>query len=364
MSNISATSKMENYHERQQDRPLKSDRDEFTARVSYELRTPLTSIRGALGLLLSGKLGSLPEQSQRLLEIAVNNTDRLVRLTAAIESDPELQPSNLTAAALARFQMEKDLRLALAHQEFELYYQPIVSLDTDKITGFEALLRWHHPQRGMVSPTEFISVAEETGLIVPLGVSVLREACRQLHVWQEQFPCNPPLTMSVNLSSLQLSDPDLVTQVEEILLETEVAPGSLRLEITESALMENQITAVDTLNQLKNLGIKLYIDDFGTGFSSLSRLHELPVDIIKIDRSFVRQKKWNIIWAIMILAYSLGLEVIAEGVETTEELTHIKQLGCQQAQGYFYSRPVNNESAVALIAAQCNKCQQLSTVEC
>lgn len=360
MTNMSATSKMQDNHSYQPEISVPCEPHDFNALVSYELRTPLTSIRGALGLLLSGKLGTLPEQGQRLLEIAVNNTDRLVRLTAAIESDPELQPSQLTAAAMLRFQMEKDLRLALAHEEFKLCYQPIVCLDTEKIVGFEALVRWQHPQRGLVSPIEFIPVAEETGLIQALGLWVLRQACQQLHSWQQQFSSHPPLTMSVNLSSLQLCQPDLVMQVEQILQATKVAPGSLRLEITESALMENQATAIGTLNQLKALGIQLYIDDFGTGYSSLSRLHELPIDVMKIDRSFVHQKKWSIISAIMILASSLGLEVIAEGVETIEEQIQLEKLGCRYLQGYFYSQPVDSEAATKLLTPGVNKYPRLS----
>lgn len=324
--------------------------DELAALVSYELRTPLTSIRGALGLLLSGQLGPLPKQTKRLLEIAVNNTDRLVRLTAALEKEQELHPRILNAAAMARFQIEKDLRLALARQEFQLYYQPIVHLETSEITGFEALARWQHPQRGMISPIEFIPIAEETGLIQPLGTWVLREACHQLYSWQKEFPSHVPLTMSVNISSQQLSQPNLVEQVQQILQESPVATGSLRLEITESMIMENQVTANNVLHQLKNLGIVLYIDDFGTGYSSLSRLHELPIDVMKIDRSFIKQKKWDIIWAMMILAYSLGLEVIAEGLETEEEIRSMKNLGCNLGQGYFYSQPIDAQSAGALIA--------------
>ena len=352
MKNISATNQIGNYENIEPHVLPPSNPDELAALVSYELRTPLTSIRGALGLLLSGQLGPLPKQSKRLLEIAVNNTDRLVRLTAALESEREFQPSILNAAAMARFQMEKDLRLALARQEFLLYYQPIVCLETGRINGFEALVRWEHPQRGMISPAEFIPLAEETGLIKPLGAWVLQEAVAQLKSWQQEFPINPPLTISVNLSSLQLSQPDLVEQVKQILQENPVIFRTLRLEITESTIMENQETAAATLRELKDLGIELYIDDFGTGYSSLSRLHELPIDVMKIDRSFVSQKKWDIIWAIMILASSLGLEVIAEGIETEAEIASLKNLGCNLGQGYFYSRPVDNLAATVLIAAQ------------
>ncbi|MBD2181677.1 EAL domain-containing protein [Aerosakkonema funiforme] len=326
-----------------------SDADQCATLVSYELRTPLTSIRGALSLLLSGKLGTLTKQSQRLLEIAIKNTDRLMRLTRAIENDEELSLSILTATNLALYRLENDLRLAIEHKELELYYQPIVCLETNRITGFEALTRWRHPQRGFISPTEFIPIAEKTRLINPLGTWAIESACRQLKSWQQQFPNCQPLTMSVNVSSIQLSQLDLVEQVQRILHETGVASSSLRLEITESTIMENPTRAIATLKQLKSLGLKLYLDDFGTGYSSLSCLHELPIDVLKIDRSFVTQKKWDLIWTIMMLAYSQKLEAIAEGVETAEQLAQLKLLGCQKAQGYFFSQPVNVEAAEALL---------------
>lgn len=354
LSDMTDISIADNISTQEHDQPevlTASELDELTSLFSHELRTPLTSIRGALGLLLSGRLGTLPQQSQRLLEIAANNTDRLVRLTTVIESDLERPLNLLTATAIARFQLEKDLQLALKHQEFQLYYQPIVALETDQITGFEVLVRWQHPQRGLISPAEFIPLAEETGLIQPLGVWVLREACYQLKSWQQQFPRNSPLTMSVNFSSKQLSQPNIVEKVEQILQETGVVSGSLRLEITESAIMENPVEASATLHQLKSLGIQLYMDDFGTGYSSLSRLHDLPIDVLKIDRVFVSQNKWNIIWTIMILALSLGLEVIVEGVETAEELAQLRMLGCKHVQGYFFSKPVNKETAEALICS-------------
>ena len=352
MANTSTINKMGHRENHQSDVSVGSDADEFAALVSHELRTPLTSIRGALSLLLTGKLGTISDRGKKLLELAVKNTDRLVRLTAAIESDREIQVNIITAAAMARFQLEKELQLALERQQFQLHYQPIVSLETSKISGFEALVRWQHPCRGLVSPAEFIPLAERTGLIEPLGTWVLDKACRQLYSWQQEFSCNPSLTMSVNLSSLQLSQPNLVDRVQEILERTNLATSSLRLEITESAIMENQTNAILTLHQLKTLGIQLYMDDFGTGYSSLSRLHDLPIDLMKIDRSFVSQKKWDIIRAIMILASSLGLEVIAEGVETAEEVAELKKLGCKQGQGYFYSKPVDSQAAAALIALQ------------
>lgn len=331
--------------------------DESVSFLSHELRTPLTSIRAVLGLLLSGKLDSLSQKSQRLLEIAINNTDRLVRLTKAIENEIACPTNLLSSAAMERLRLETDLGLALERQEFELFYQPIVSVGTNRINGFEALIRWRHPTRGLVSPAEFIPVAEEIGLINQVGIWVLRQACYQLCSWQQTFQFHPPLTISVNLSSLQLSQSDLVEHVQRILQETGVAPDSLRLEITESALIENLEIAIACLRQLKALGIQLYIDDFGTGYSSLSRLQDLPVDLLKIDRSFVNQQKWDLIWVIMMLAANAGLGAIAEGVETAEELEHLQQMGCQQVQGYFFSKPVDSRAAGKLIAAGLDRCQ-------
>jgi len=331
-----------------------SEQDEITSLVSHELRTPLTSIRASLGLLLSGKLGTLPQQGMRLLEIAINNTDRLLRLTTEIEkveNETASCMSVLSAAGMERLRLEADLEDALSRQEFQLFYQPIVSLETNRITGFEALLRWQHPVRGFVSPAEFIPLAEETGLINELGIWVMRQACQQLQSWQQQFPCPDPLMISVNLSSRQLSQPDLVKQIKQILQETNLISSSIRLEITETALIENTVTALASLREIKKLGIKLYMDDFGTGYSSLSRLQDLPIDVLKIDRCFVNQKKWDMIRVIMLLASSLGLQVIAEGVETAEEVAHLQQAGCNQMQGYFFSKPVNAIAAGSLITA-------------
>ncbi|MGK7902070.1 MAG: EAL domain-containing protein [Hormoscilla sp.] len=331
-----------------------SEQDEITSLVSHELRTPLTSIRGALGLLLSGKLGSLSPQGMRMLEIAVNNTDRLLRLTKAIEkvsNETANCMSVVSAAAMDRLRLEADLSEAISRQEFQLFYQPIVSLETNRITGFEALLRWQHPVRGFVSPAEFIPLAEKMGLINQLGLWVMRQACHQLNSWQQQFPSQEPLTVSVNLSSKQLSQPDLVKQIKQILEETNLSSSSLRLEITESTLILNPVAALASLRELKNFGIQLYMDDFGTGYSSLSRLQDLPIDVLKIDRCFVSQKKWDMIRVIMLLASSLGLQVIAEGVETVEEVAHLQQAGCQLMQGDFFSQPVNAIAAKALMAA-------------
>ncbi len=318
---------------------------ELNQLISHELRTPLTSIQGALRLLQVGYLSSFSQKSQRLLDIALNNTNRLIRLTQAIENQPVPSASVISSAAMARFRLETELQKALKREEFVLFYQPIVETQTCEIIGFEALIRWQHPTRGLVSPVEFIPLAEDIGLIHPIGLWVLREACRQLQTWQQQMPHYPPLSVSVNLSTLQLSQPNLVEQVDQILQQTQLPASSLRLEITESAFLENSSSAIATLERLKSLGVQLYIDDFGTGYSCLGRLQDWPIDVLKIDQTFIRTQKWNMIQAIMLLAKSLNVDVIVEGVETSEDLAQLQQLGCQYAQGYFFSHPVDATAA-------------------
>lgn len=324
---------------------------DFTAVVSHELRTPLTSIYGVLGLLRSGHLGSLSEEGQRLLEIALHNTNRLIRLADAIAHQPAISMTILSAAELAQLQLENDFHAAFDRQELQLYYQPIVAVETGQITGFEALARWFHPVKGWISPSMFIPLAEKTGLIHSLGLWSLEEACRQLRVWQQRFPRQLPLTMSVNLSTLQLLQSDLVKQVRQLLQKYQIAPHSLKLEITESSLIQDYDRAIAILTELRMLGIEFYIDDFGTGYSSLGRLKDLPVSVLKIDRSFVSGKKWDICESILLLATKLGLGVVAEGVETREDMSALKALGCQQMQGYFFSKPVEHQNATALISA-------------
>jgi EAL domain-containing protein (putative c-di-GMP-specific phosphodiesterase class I) len=250
--------------------------------------------------------------------------------------------------------LETDLRRAVERNEFRLYYQPIVSFQTGKMYGFEALIRWHHPEKNLVSPMEFIPVAEETGLIIPIGRWVLREACRQMKQWHAMYPELSPLTVSVNLSGKQLSQPDLIQDIKTILQETDLDPSFLELEITESVIMENAEYAADMLSQLRDLRVQINVDDFGTGYSSLSYLHRFPVNNLKIDQSFVSrigidEENSEIISTILTLARNLGMDVIAEGVETKEQLYHLQALGCEQGQGYYFSVPVDHENASALI---------------
>lgn len=264
--------------------------------------------------------------------------------------------------ALNLLQMETDLRLAQERKELFINYQPIVALDDFRLCGFEALVRWQHPTRGLVSPLDFIPVAEEGGQILQIGQWVLREACHQIKCWQEKFPADKPLYMTVNLSAKQFAQPDLIDQVREILQEAKLDPSFLKLEITESVVMDDYESAAGMLFQLRALGVKLSIDDFGTGYSSLTYLHQFPIDTLKIDRSFVtRLNKENveIVRTILLLAENLGMDAVAEGVETQEQMTLLRNLSCQSGQGYFFSKPVSIEGAEEIISETYSPCAAL-----
>ncbi len=266
------------------------------------------------------------------------------------------------AFAVNLLQLETDLRKALERREFYMLYQPIVALDDFRLCGFEALVRWQHPERGLISPMDFIPVAEDTGQIVAIGEWALFEACRQMRRWQKQFPTDSPLFISVNLSSKQFMQPNLTEQVRSIIEKTKLNPRSLKLEITESAVMENIDTTTEMLRQLRELGVQLAIDDFGTGYSSLSYLHRFPIDTLKIDRSFVTRMVDNsenieIVRTIVMLAQVLGMDVVAEGVETKEQLALLRKLGCENGQGYYFSRPTSTTEAEKIIADTCARPQ-------
>lgn len=250
-------------------------------------------------------------------------------------------------------EIETALRHAYERGEFLVAYQPIVALDDFRVCGFEALVRWQHPERGLMSPLDFIPIAEECGQILQIGKWVLEEACRQLKHWQEQFPTEKSLYVTVNLSARQFAQPNLIDQVKDILAETGLDPECLKLEITESVLMEDFDSAAALLFQLRGLGVRLSIDDFGTGYSSLTYLHRFPIDTLKIDRSFViRMDKDNteIVKTILSLAENLGMDVVAEGVETQEQMALLRNLNCQNGQGYFFAKPMNVDEAYKVIA--------------
>lgn len=261
---------------------------------------------------------------------------------------------------MERLQLESGLQKALKHQEFVVYYQPIIALATRELKGFEALIRWQHPERGLISPAEFIGVAEESGLIVSIGEWVLREACRQLKTWQVEWKTTA-LTMSVNLASKQLKEPNFIPQLDAILTETQLEGKFLKLEITEAILMENTEAVKTKLLQIRERSIQLSIDDFGTGYSSLSYLHRFPINTLKIDRSFIHQMKpesgeVGLVQAIVTLAHTLQMDVIAEGVETIEQCDQLTQLNCEFAQGYFFSKPLSPDS-IALHLPELNSLQ-------
>ncbi|OYE01641.1 two-component system response regulator [Nostoc sp. 'Peltigera membranacea cyanobiont' 232] len=257
--------------------------------------------------------------------------------------------------AIQLLELENDLRRAVERQEFLVYYQPIVSLNTGRISGFEALVRWQHPTRGLVSPIEFIPVAEETGLINAINSWVLQSACHQLSIWQHHPVTPEPLTMSVNLSARLFLQPNLVEQIDRMIYENKVNPAYLELEITESVIMENTNAIKIILQQLKHRKIKLIMDDFGTGYSSLSYLHSFPFNALKIDKSFVKrmqdnQENMGLVPAMIGIANSMGMNAIAEGVETQEQLAQLRSLNCNFAQGYLFSQPIKQQSVLKLLA--------------
>ncbi|MGI8640856.1 MAG: putative bifunctional diguanylate cyclase/phosphodiesterase [Pyrinomonadaceae bacterium] len=256
--------------------------------------------------------------------------------------------------ALTLLQLETDLRSAIERNELCMYYQPIIGLDSMKLSGFESLVRWNHPQRGLVPPSEFIPVSEETGLIVPMTLWILRTSCRQLVEWQRKYPDSKDLVVSVNLSGKHFAQKDLVGQIRSILIETQINPACLKLELTESAVMENAERVISMLQEIRELGIHLSIDDFGTGYSSLSYLHRFPINTLKVDRSFVGTmeegtENGEIVRTIVALAKTLNLNVVAEGIETIHQLHQLRVLGCEYGQGYLFSRPVPVEEAEKLL---------------
>jgi diguanylate cyclase (GGDEF)-like protein/PAS domain S-box-containing protein len=268
----------------------------------------------------------------------------------------EIFNTDISACILPKFRLESELKQAIEGQEFVLHYQPIIDLRSQRITGFEALLRWNHPDRGLIFPGEFIPLAEETGLIVPIGTWVLTEACSQLKTWQRELSLDIPLSMSVNVSSLQLKHPGFLTMVEHILQTTQLQASSLILEITETVMMERSVSMSDLLSQLRAQGIQLSLDDFGTGYSSLSALKQFPISALKLDRSFTQglgndPKSLEIVRAIVHLAQTIDIPVIAEGIETLSQQSHLHSLNCFLGQGFLFSAAIDGIAAGHLIEA-------------
>lgn len=259
--------------------------------------------------------------------------------------------------AIERQQIESDLRYAIVCDELEVYYQPIVRLHDGELCGAEALVRWNHPTRGSIDPAEFIPIAESTGLIKPLTLKVLNTACMQLSEWNMVRGNNSPLMVSVNISVTHFGDPNLVGQIKKAIEESAIDPAHLKLEITEGALMDDGERAINTLRQIKDLGVSISIDDFGTGYSSLSYLHKLPIDNLKIDRSFIgamegSNENVQIVKTILMLAAALGLSVIAEGIETRTQLGTLTDLGCQFGQGYLFDRPMPRDKMAKRVSRE------------
>jgi diguanylate cyclase (GGDEF)-like protein len=274
----------------------------------------------------------------------------------------EVFSTGMRTQMVSRLQLENELRRSIAgltagtSQEFIVFYQPIISLKTGKIAGFEALIRWQPPGK-FISPAEFIPLAEETGLIIPLGEWILKESCRQLKAWEEELSLESPLSLSVNLSIQQFSQPDLTERVEQILKETKLDGRNLKLEITESMAMQNVDDTIAIILRLKAFNLRFSIDDFGTGYSSLSYLHRFPVDTLKVDRSFVSRMEDSsenlaIVETVIMLSHKLGMDVVAEGVEKASQMEILRELGCEYGQGYYFSKPLNSEAATALLAEQ------------
>jgi diguanylate cyclase (GGDEF)-like protein/PAS domain S-box-containing protein len=303
----------------------------------------------SIGIALSNSAYEQPEDILRDADTA------MYRAKSQGKARYEVFDADMRASVMARLQLENDLRHALERGEFRNFYQPIVALVSGEIAGFEALLRWQHPTRGLLGPIEFIPVAEETGLIRELGWWNLREACRQISEWRAGVDAHAHLTMSVNLSAKQFLQPNLVEDIRKLLVELALPPKALKLEITESTVMADPTAAVEMLQQIKSLGIDLAIDDFGTGYSSLSYLHRFPLDTLKIDRSFISgmgddEEGMEIARTILPMANNLQLDVVAEGVETIQQVAFLKKLQCKYGQGYYFSRPLSAEGTTALLA--------------
>jgi diguanylate cyclase (GGDEF)-like protein/PAS domain S-box-containing protein len=306
-------------------------------------------IAASIGITLGEPGYQRPEDLLRDADTA------LYSAKAGGKSRYEVFDSAMRTQVVARLQLESDLRRALERDELRLHYQPIMSLENERLIGFEALLRWQHPQRGLLAPDDFIAMAEENGLIIPIGWWVLDEALRQFGEWHGRFPDIRPLILCVNLSPKQFFQASLVDRVERRLSDTGVDPRSLKLEVTEHAIMSDPESAAATLTRLRSLGVQIGIDDFGTGYSSLNYLRRFPIDTLKIDRSFVHRmssdvKDLEIVQTILTLAHNLAMDVVAEGVETIHQRDQLQTLGCELGQGFYFSRAIEGPDAEMLLA--------------
>jgi EAL domain-containing protein (putative c-di-GMP-specific phosphodiesterase class I) len=296
------------------------------------------SLTASVGVAVGALHGPAPELLLRDADVA------MYRAKQGGRARFEVFDESMLADASQRLSVENDLRRAIAEGQLRLYYQPIVHIDTGAVAGFEALVRWQHPERGLLPPSEFIASAEESGLIVPLGRHVLGEACLQAATWKDTHASGERLRVSVNVSAKQLSQPGWADEVAQVLAESGLAPRQLVLEITESVLMDDADTTAVRLEELRRLGVRIAIDDFGTGYSSLGYLRRLPVDILKIDKSFIDgvaegPHESALARAVVKLASTLRLEAVAEGISTRKQLLQLRRLRCPYGQGFFFSRP-------------------------
>jgi diguanylate cyclase (GGDEF)-like protein len=325
-------------------------------RVQEALLAPLSiggyehATSASIGVALSSGASEQPEYVLRSADIA------MYRAKNGGRGRYEMFDRAMHAEALTRLQIETDLRHAFERNEFFLHYQPIISLKSGAIVGAEALVRWRHFERGIVSPATFVPVAEDTGLVVPLGRWVLREACRQAREWRTSNGNAQDFTISVNLSVREFAQPDLVRTVSAILEESGLPPQALRIEITESAIIGQKHPAIETVEQLRTLGVAIHLDDFGTGYSALSYLHRLPLDAVKVDRAFTasidqEERPLHVVRAIISLAHAIGLEVVAEGVANERQLELLREMGCDLAQGFNFSRPCNSDELGTLLTS-------------
>jgi diguanylate cyclase (GGDEF)-like protein len=333
-----------------------SDAGRVAERIEEALSFPINlagaevTTSASMGIVTSSMAHDQPEQLLRSADMA------MYRAKAAGRARYEMFDRAMHTDALERLRLETDLRRAVELGEFVLHYQPVVSLRTGRVTGLEALIRWQHPERGLVHPADFIPVAEETGLIVPIGKWVLAEAMRQIREWHASHPRKDPLTIGINLSVKQFSQPDLVDQIHAVLETTGAPPSSLCLEITEAAIIDKGRAATSILSRIRELGAQVYLDDFGTGYSSLSYLHGLPIDAIKIDRAFVSSmdtddKNLRLVRTILTLAEIVGVRAEAEGISTSEQLRELRSLNCEQGQGYLFSSPITREAVNEVLTA-------------
>ncbi|WP_299460448.1 EAL domain-containing protein [uncultured Gimesia sp.] len=335
------------------DATLVAERLMKTLAQPYELGGYTIYSKASVGIVTSEHL------SETASEMLSNADMAMYEAKAAKMDRPIVFDRVLRDKAQKRLYIENELRDVIARNELKLFYQPIVELESGAVKGVEALIRWFHTESGLINPDEFIPVAEEMGMIIPIGNFVIDEACRQLGAWRKSLGENAPANLHVNVSRKQLEHPTLVTIVKQAIQKHQIPPDCLHLEVTESIIMHDRKTSIETLNQLKKLGVHIDVDDFGTGYSSLSCLGDFPIDVLKLDREFIkksdRSREVMLIHALIILAEKLGLEVIAEGIETPEQLALLRKLGCGYGQGFFFSKPLSAEDvALSILNANWN----------